>query len=85
MEEQKRKNCTKLRCYRRALLLHEGKGRMPYMKIKKVRIKNVQGSPPMQSAKAMTDFSAEKTDPQGSYTGCPIDPEDVPVQDADDL
>lgn len=55
------------------------------MKIKKVRIKSVQSSPPMQSAKAMTDFSAEKTDPQGSYTGCPADPEEVPVQDADDL
>ena len=24
-------------------------------------------------------------DPQGSYTGLPADPEDVPVQDADDL
>lgn len=55
------------------------------MKIKKVRIKSVQSSPPMQSAEAMTDFCAEKTDPQGSYTGRPIDPEEVPVQDADDL
>ncbi len=55
------------------------------MKIKKVRTKSVQSSPPMQSAKAMTDFSAEKTDPMGSYTGCPIDPEEIPVQDADDL
>ena len=25
------------------------------------------------------------TDPQGSYTGVPIDPYDAPVQDADDL
>ena len=25
------------------------------------------------------------TDPQGSYTGLPADPYDVPVQDADDL
>ncbi len=26
-----------------------------------------------------------KTDPQGSWTGLPADPEDLPVQDADDL
>ena len=25
------------------------------------------------------------TDPNGSYTGRPLDPEDKPVQDADDL
>ena len=25
------------------------------------------------------------TDPNGSYTGCPADPDDKPVQDADDL
>lgn len=25
------------------------------------------------------------TDPMGSYTGCPMDPNDKPVQDADDL
>ena len=25
------------------------------------------------------------TDPLGSYTGVPVSPEDVPVQDADDL
>lgn len=25
------------------------------------------------------------TDPQGSYTGRPMDPTDLPVQDADDL
>ena len=24
-------------------------------------------------------------DPNGMYTGCPIDPEEQPVQDADDL
>jgi len=58
---------------------------MSNMKIKKVRVKSIQNSPSMQSAKAMTDFSAEKTDPQGSYTGCPADPKEVPVQDADDL
>lgn len=26
-----------------------------------------------------------KADPQGSYTGCPADPYEIPVQDADDL
>ncbi len=26
-----------------------------------------------------------KTDPQGSYTGKPVNPYEVPVQDADDL
>ena len=25
------------------------------------------------------------TDPQGSYTGKPVDPEEIPAQDADDL
>lgn len=28
---------------------------------------------------------SEKTDPLGSYTGKPLDRDDVPVQDADDL
>lgn len=31
------------------------------------------------------DFQAQKTDPQGSWTGVPADPYDTPVQDADDL
>ena len=31
------------------------------------------------------DLQASRTDPQGSYTGCPADPYEVPVQDADDL
>lgn len=26
-----------------------------------------------------------KVDPFGSYTGCPLDQEEIPVQDADDL
>ena len=26
-----------------------------------------------------------RVDPQGSYTGLPEDPEEIPVQDADDL
>lgn len=30
-------------------------------------------------------MQASVTDPNGSYTGVPIDTNDVPVQDADDL
>lgn len=41
--------------------------------------------PKKQNAEKMKDFSADKTDPQGSYTGCPRNPEEKPVQDADDL
>lgn len=33
----------------------------------------------------MTHFAAPRTDPQGSWTGCPADPREKPVQDADDL
>lgn len=31
------------------------------------------------------DRSVMSADPLGSYTGIPFDPEDKPVQDADDL
>ncbi len=41
--------------------------------------------PEIQSVKAMLDFSSDKTDPQGSYTGCPANPHEKPVQDVDDL
>lgn len=40
---------------------------------------------PMEKARDMSKFTAAKTDPQGSWTGCPLDPYEVPVQDADDL
>ncbi len=30
-------------------------------------------------------IGAEKFDPQGSYTGIPVIPEEKPVQDVDDL
>lgn len=40
---------------------------------------------PMDKAREMSQFTAVKTDPQGSWTGCPADPYEVPVQDADDL
>lgn len=39
----------------------------------------------MQKAKELSQFTAAKTDPLGSWTGQPLDPNDVPVQDADDL
>ena len=45
-----------------------------------------QKKKPKQS-KAFEDavFQSNPTDPQGSYTGCPVDRLEKPVQDADDL
>lgn len=40
---------------------------------------------PMQKAKELSQFTSAKTDPMGSWTGRPLDPYEVPVQDADDL
>lgn len=40
---------------------------------------------PMEKAMELTILQSAKTDPQGSWTGTPADPWDVPVQDADDL
>lgn len=40
---------------------------------------------PMEKARELSQFTAAKTDPMGSWTGCPLDPHEVPVQDADDL
>lgn len=44
---------------------------------------------PTQRAMEITDVfvsqGSMKSDPNGSYTGKPIDPNEVPVQDADDL
>lgn len=31
------------------------------------------------------DFQSVKNDPQGSYTGTPENPDEMPVQDVDDL
>lgn len=39
----------------------------------------------MEKAKRMSQFTAARTDPMGSWTGQPLDPHEVPVQDADDL
>ena len=33
----------------------------------------------------MAEVIHKEIDPLGSYTGCPADPDDKPVQDADDL
>lgn len=40
---------------------------------------------PMEEAMALTGFQESAADPQGSYTGVPADPDEVPVQDVDDL
>ena len=40
---------------------------------------------PMEKAKEMSQFTAAKTDHLGSWTGQPLDPNEIPVQDADDL
>lgn len=40
---------------------------------------------PMKKAEEMSRFTAAETDPMGSWTGQPLDPYEVPVQDADDL
>ena len=33
----------------------------------------------------MNQIKLPETDPQGSYTGRPVDADEIPVQDADDL
>ena len=38
---------------------------------------------PMRKAKELSQFTAAKTDPMGSWTGRPLDPYEVPVQDVD--
>lgn len=40
---------------------------------------------PMEKAMDLTAWQSAKTDPQGSWTGAPADPDETPVQDADDL
>lgn len=44
-----------------------------------------QKDSPMEKARDMSQFTAEKTDPMGSWTGRPLDDDESPVQDADDL
>lgn len=40
---------------------------------------------PKTKARAISENPPSKTDPQGSWTGKPAEPYDIPVQDADDL
>lgn len=40
---------------------------------------------PKASGRPIGLFSADRTDPQGSYTGRPVNLQEEPVQDADDL
>ena len=40
---------------------------------------------PEEKAKKLSHLGHPQTDPQGSWTGQPADPCEVPVQDADDL
>ena len=45
-------------------------------------------TPPRQETPfsgSMTNFQSNQADPQGSWTGCPVRRDEVPVQDADDL
>lgn len=41
--------------------------------------------PEKVQTKPLVSFEQDTTDPYGSWTGVPADPEEVPVQDADDL
>lgn len=68
------------------LLLHSFEKERSIPMKKKETIKGKwEMTQPMEQAEQMTDFAALKADPQGSYTGRPVNPYDVPVQDADDL
>lgn len=40
---------------------------------------------PRAAVRAIVEQMASETDPLGSYTGCPLEEGEVPVQDADDL
>lgn len=39
----------------------------------------------MNKVEEVIDTTPSKTDPLGSYTGLPVNPNEKPVQDADDL
>lgn len=40
---------------------------------------------PRKKDKNLSEMPQSPTDPQGSWTGKPAEPYDIPVQDADDL
>lgn len=48
------------------------------------RKKTSKSLAPTKAAKELTEMGS-KTDLNGSYTGKPLDPNEIPVQDADDL
>lgn len=48
------------------------------------RKKTSKSLAPTKTAKELTEMGS-KTDLNGSYTGKPLDPNEIPVQDADDL
>ena len=58
---------------------HTGSGREVDLMDKKKK------QDPMAKAMDLTIWQSAKTDPQGSWTGTPADPDEIPVQDADDL
>ena len=50
--------------------------------------KQQRTTPPQQETPfsgPMTNFQSNQTDPQGSWTGLPMNEHEIPVQDADDL
>lgn len=49
---------------------------------KKPNPKAVHNTPMVQS---LSQPATADTDPMGSYTGVPLDPNETPIQDADDL
>ena len=53
--------------------------------MKETERQNKKKGKPMEKALDLTNLSAYQTDPQGSYTGQPLNPWEMPVQDADDL
>ena len=50
----------------------------------KTATKHKRSFTPTEKAKALTDMKSD-TDVNGSYTGAPKNPREIPVQDADDL
>ena len=48
-------------------------------------MKRSEKGTPRKDPMDMTRWQSARTDPQGSWTGTPVDPDEVPVQDVDDL
>jgi len=46
---------------------------------------NIMSTKPMQAAMAVVKAGQKSLDPLGSYTGVPTNPNEIPVQDVDDL